>query len=139
MNEQSVRTVGWARSLPMGQGVKAARDWAQEHLNSLGWDETAPDTAHAVLLTVSELVTNAHVHARTDAQLVMSWDTRCLHISVHDGSTALPTPREPDDERVGGRGMFLVDVLADTWEARPCPHGKTVTACFRAPEGATAV
>ncbi len=71
--------------------------------------------------------------AGTDAQLVMSWDTRCLHISVHDGSASLPTPREPSEERVGGRGMLLVDVLADTWEARPCPHGKTVTACFRAP------
>ncbi|MFI9316006.1 ATP-binding protein [Streptomyces althioticus] len=139
MNESSVRTVGWARSLPMGQGAKAARDWAQEHLASLGWDETAPETVHSVLLTVSELVTNAHVHAGTDAQLVMAWDTRCLHISVHDGSASLPTPREPSEERVGGRGMLLVDVLADTWEARPCPHGKTVTACFRAPEAAAAV
>jgi hypothetical protein len=31
--------------------------------------------------------------------------------------------------------MFLVDALADSWEARPCPHGKTVTACFRLPDG----
>ncbi|MFF5160190.1 ATP-binding protein [Streptomyces sp. NPDC000348] len=136
MNESSVRTVGWARSLPMDHGVKAARDWAREHLVSLGWDETAPETADAVLLTVSELVTNAHVHARSSAQLVMSWDNSCLHISVHDRSATLPAPREPSTERAGGRGMFLVDALADTWEARPCPHGKTVTACFRAPKDA---
>ncbi|WP_217132608.1 ATP-binding protein [Streptomyces sp. AC558_RSS880] len=136
MNESSVRTVGWARSLPMDRGVKAARDWAREHLVALGWDTTAPETADDVLLAVSELVTNAHVHARSSAQLVMSWDSRCLHISVHDRSATLPAPREPSAERVGGRGMLLVDALADTWEARPCPHGKTVTACFRLPEGA---
>ncbi|MEW2076232.1 ATP-binding protein [Streptomyces sp. NPDC017966] len=135
MNESSVRTVGWARSLPMDRGVKAARDWAREHLVALGWDTTAPETADDVLLAVSELVTNAHVHARSSAQLVMSWDSRCLHISVHDRSATLPAPREPSAERVGGRGMLLVDALADTWEARPCPHGKTVTACFRLPEG----
>jgi hypothetical protein len=29
--------------------------------------------------------------------------------------------------------MFLVDALADEWEARPCTDGKTVTACFRPP------
>lgn len=136
MNESSVRTVGWARSLPMDRGVKAARDWAHEHLVALGWDTAAPETADDVLLTVSELVTNAHVHARSSAQLVMSWDSRCLHVSVHDRSATLPAPREPSAERVGGRGMLLVDALADTWEARPCPHGKTVTACFRLPEGA---
>ncbi|GGV73125.1 ATP-binding protein [Streptomyces griseoloalbus] len=133
MNESSVRAVGWARSLPMDRGVKAARDWAREHLDTLGWTTTAPETANSVLLTVSELVTNAHVHARSNAQLTMTWDDRCLHISVHDTSATLPAPREPSTERVGGRGMFLVDALADAWEARPCPHGKTVTACFRVP------
>ncbi|MGW3320544.1 ATP-binding protein [Streptomyces fungicidicus] len=136
MKEQSVRTVGWARSLPMDRGVKEARDWAREHLVSLGWDSTAPDTADDVLLTVSELVTNAHVHAGSSAQLVMSWDGSCLHVSVHDRSADLPAPRVPSTEGLGGRGMLLVDALADTWEARPCPHGKTVTACFRLPAGA---
>ncbi|MCZ9341968.1 ATP-binding protein, partial [Streptomyces sp. TRM76130] len=32
MDESSVRAVGWARSLPMNTGPKAARDWAREHL-----------------------------------------------------------------------------------------------------------
>ncbi|GAA2447436.1 hypothetical protein GCM10010421_44110 [Streptomyces glaucus] len=125
--------MGWARSLPLDTEVKAARDWAREHLDALGWTTSAPETVDAVLLTVSELVTNAHFHARSNAQLILTWDDRCLHISVHDTSTTLPSPRTPSTERVGGRGMFLVDALADTWETRPCPHGKTVTACFRGP------
>ncbi|MFI6208048.1 ATP-binding protein [Streptomyces sp. NPDC051041] len=133
MDRTSLRAVGWARSLPLDTEVKAARDWAREHLDALGWTTSAPETVDAVLLTVSELVTNAHAHARSNAQLILTWDDRCLHISVHDTSTTLPSPRTPSTERVGGRGMFLVDALADTWETRPCPHGKTVTACFRGP------
>lgn len=133
MEGSSLRAVGWARSLPMSSEVKAARDWARDHLRTLGWTASAPQTVHAVLLTVSELVTNAHVHAHSSAQLVMTWDEQCLHISVHDGSSDPPTPRTASTERLGGRGMFLVDALADEWEFRPCRHGKSVIACFRSP------
>ncbi|MEU6476439.1 ATP-binding protein [Streptomyces sp. NPDC047017] len=131
MDETSLRAVGWARSLPLDSEVKAARDWARAHLERLGWTKEAPETVDAVLLTVSELVTNAHVHAHSSAQLVLTWDKRCLHIAVHDSSSQVPAPREPSAERLGGRGMLLVDALADDWETRPCPHGKTVIACFR--------
>ncbi|MCF3961893.1 ATP-binding protein [Streptomyces fuscigenes] len=133
MRESEVRAVGWARSLPLNTGVRETRHWARNHLESLGWTHSAPDTVDAVLLTVSELVTNAHVHARSSAQIVLTWDTSCLHVSVHDASSQLPYSKEPSDERIGGRGMFLVDALADSWEARPCPNGKTVVACFRPP------
>lgn len=133
MSGSSVKAVGWARSLPLNSGVKAARDWARAHLDSLGWTDDAPQTADAVLLTISELVTNAHVHAHSSAQLVLTWDTRCLHVAVHDASSELPTPRPPSVEHVGGRGMLLVDALADEWQARACPDGKIVHACFRPP------
>lgn len=131
MGDSSVRAVGWARSLPIDSSVKTARDWARERLRSLGWSTQAPDTVDAVLLTVSELVTNAQMHAHSDAQLVMTWDNQCLHVTVHDVSPALPTPRPPSEDRIGGRGIFLVDALADSWQARRCPYGKSVTACFR--------
>ncbi|MEU5595189.1 ATP-binding protein [Streptomyces sp. NPDC020298] len=136
MSDSSLRAVGWARSLPLDSSVKTARDWARGHLRSLGWTESAPDTVDDVLLTISELVTNAHVHARSAAHLVLTWDSRCLHVSVHDSSPLLPTPRPPSAERTGGRGMLLIDALADTWQARPCPDGKIVHACFRPPAAA---
>ncbi|WP_425583546.1 ATP-binding protein [Streptomyces macrosporus] len=132
-----MRAVGWARSIPVASEVRAARQWAREHLESLGWTTTAPETVDAVLLTVSELVTNAHVHAHSTAQLVLVWDDRCLHVCVHDSSANLPAPRSPSTERTSGRGMFLVDALADTWEAHPCTDGKTVIACFRPPDRPT--
>ncbi|QWB28299.1 ATP-binding protein [Streptomyces koelreuteriae] len=117
----------------MSSGPKAARDWAREHLETLAWSRSTSRTVDDVLLAISELVTNAHVHAHSSARLVMTWDGQCLHTTVHDDDTALPTPREPSRDRLGGRGMFLVEALADDWEARPCPYGKSVTACFRLP------
>lgn len=133
MSESTLRAVGWARSLPLHSDVKTARDWTRDHLRALGWTTSAPQTVDAVLLTVSELVTNAHRHAHSNAQLVMTWDERCLHVAVHDASATLPTPQPPSTERAGGRGLFLVDALADSWEAHRCPDGKAVIACFRSP------
>ncbi|MGW3291400.1 ATP-binding protein [Streptomyces sp. NPDC001002] len=137
MDGSSLRAVGWARTLPLNSEVKTARDWARAHLEARGWTAAAPQTVDAVLLAVSELVTNAHRHAHSSAQLVMICDDQCLHVSVHDKSGELPVPREADTESLGGRGMLLVDAVADTWEAHSCPHGKSVSACFRVP-GATA-
>ncbi|MDQ0401567.1 ATP-binding protein [Streptomyces sp. NBC_01723] len=133
MSESSLRAVGWAKSLPLTSDVRTARDWVRGHLRKMRWTATAPETVDAVLLTVSELVTNAQVHARSSAQLMMTWDEHCLHIAVHDSSGELPLARAASPDRLGGRGMFLVEALADDWEARPCPDGKTVIACFRPP------
>ncbi|MFJ7629236.1 ATP-binding protein [Streptomyces sp. NPDC097595] len=130
---ESLRAVGWARSLPLHSEVRKAREWARDHLMTLPWAGDASEVVDDVLLTVSELVTNAHVHADSSAQLVMTWDEHCLHVAVHDSSTTLPTPRPPSPDRPGGRGMFLVDALADDWEAHPCADGKMVIACFRPP------
>ncbi|WP_329172113.1 ATP-binding protein [Streptomyces sp. NBC_01477] len=132
-----IRATGWARSLPLSSEIRTAREWTRQHLNTLGWTTRAPETVDDILLTVSELVTNAHRHARSSAQLVLTWDGTCLHVSVHDSSPELPRPRAPSPDALGGRGMQLIDALADTWQSRPCPNGKTVTACFRPPKAAT--
>ncbi|AEY90601.1 MULTISPECIES: ATP-binding protein [Streptomyces] len=135
--DSSVRAVGWARSLPVSSGVKVARDWTRAHLAALGWAEKAPDLVDSVLLTVSELVTNAHVHARSTAQLILTWDQACLHVTVHDASPRLPEQRDPGTGALGGRGLLLVDALADTVEVHRCPYGKDVTACFQPPSPST--
>ncbi|MCX5384456.1 ATP-binding protein [Streptomyces sp. NBC_00083] len=131
--DSSLRAVGWARSLPLSSSVKEARDWTRDHLRTLEWAHRSPDVTDAVLLTVSELVTNAHVHARSAAQLILTWDEQCLHVTVHDASPRLPEPRDPDREALGGRGLLLIDALADEWHVYPCPRGKNVTACFQPP------
>ncbi|MFF2521057.1 ATP-binding protein [Streptomyces liangshanensis] len=134
-DDTSLRAVGWARSFPVSGGVRAGRIWARGHLDSLGWCTDAPDTVDSVLLTVSELITNAHVHARSTAQLVLTWDSVCLHVSVHDSGQGTPVAREAGDSEPSGRGLAIVNALADSCETRNRADGKTVIACFHPPGG----
>ncbi|MFV0126706.1 ATP-binding protein [Streptomyces sp. HMX112] len=135
MTDMSMKAMGWARSFPVSGGVREGRRWAREHLEALGWTRETPDTVDDVLLTVSELITNAHVHAHSDAQLILTWDSRCLHVSVHDSGAGLPAPRTPDTTSPGGRGLALIDALADDWHTHTQPDGKTITACFTPSRG----
>ncbi|MFD9412091.1 ATP-binding protein [Streptomyces sp. NPDC059989] len=134
----SVKAVGWARSFPIAEGVRAARQWTAGHLASLPWNRSAPDTVSSVLLCVSELVTNAHRHALGTAHLVLTWDGRCLHVSVADADPHLPSPRpcNADANATSGRGLGIVDALADSLDVHACHGGKAITACFRPAGGA---
>ncbi|MFI6862873.1 ATP-binding protein [Streptomyces sp. NPDC050421] len=131
--DTSLRAVGWAQSFPVSHGVRAGRRWTRGHLVSLAWTESAPETVDAILLSVSELITNAHVHAHSDAQLVLTWDSHCLHVSVHDSDPLLPAEQPEDLTTTGGRGLAIVDALADGWTTHPQASGKTVVACFVPP------
>ncbi|MFE2328592.1 ATP-binding protein [Streptomyces sp. NPDC059385] len=131
MTTLAVKAVGWARAFPVSEGVRAARRWTARHLASLPWSDSAPDTAHSVLLSVSELVTNAHLHAASTAALVLTWDGSCLHVSVADSDPRLPGPRTPESDATGGRGLGIVATLADSWDVHAVHGGKAITACFR--------
>ncbi|WP_199923708.1 ATP-binding protein [Streptomyces cellulosae] len=131
----AVKAMGWAHSFPVSGGVRAGRQWTRRQLESLPWTAAEPETVDAVVLTVSELLTNAHIHAHSDAHLVLTWDGDCLHVSVHDEDPTMPRQRTPQEGEASGRGVGIVRMLADEWEMKCQRHGKTVTACFR-PAGA---
>ncbi|WP_331770027.1 ATP-binding protein [Embleya sp. NBC_00888] len=130
---EAMRAKGWARAFPVETGVGAGRRWARERLAMLEWTEDAPETVDAILLVVTELVTNTHLHAHTRAHVVISWDGHCLHVHVCDDDPTLPTPRTPDTLTPGGRGLALVDAVTDDWNIHPHRHGKTIDTCFRPP------
>ncbi len=130
-SDVAVKAMGWAHSFPVAQGVRAGRQWTRDHLASLPWTADEPDTADAVVLAVSELLTNAHIHAHSDASLVLTWDGECLHVSVHDEDPTLPRQRDPEPGETSGRGVGIVRALADDLGTTCQRHGKTVTACFR--------
>ena len=83
--------------------------------------------AWQVELVVTELATNAVRHARTLFTVAMTWDGRRLRIEVSD---AHPVPPEPRDEiphdATGGRGLLLIEQLADRWGYDPHDRGKTI-------------
>jgi anti-sigma regulatory factor (Ser/Thr protein kinase) len=78
-------------------------------------------------LVVSELTTNAVVHANAAPTVIASFDDGRLRIEVHDHD---PTPPQlsarPDAE--GGWGLLLVAAAADGWGWIATPSGKQVWA-----------
>ncbi|MFI2235789.1 PAS domain S-box protein [Streptomyces chrestomyceticus] len=88
------------------------------------WGLTA--LADTALLLSSELLTNAVRHARGPLTLRVWYSARELGVEVVDGSTPRPRARLADTAEENGRGLMLVEALADAWGARPGAAGKTV-------------
>ena len=86
----------------------AARQEIFEFLSNRASEEATS----AALLVVTELVTNAVVHAGGAIELRTTLDGERLRIEVVDSSSAPPRLRDPGD---GGRGLRIVDELATDW------------------------
>jgi anti-sigma regulatory factor (Ser/Thr protein kinase) len=112
--------------------VGKARRLLHQELAALGAADlgnsgfVAPDLVDAAGLLVSELVTNAVVHARTDVTLHVTVRRGVLRIEVTDGSPVVPTPRRPSGLTGTGRGLQLVDRLSDRWGVDKARKGKTI-------------
>jgi anti-anti-sigma regulatory factor/anti-sigma regulatory factor (Ser/Thr protein kinase) len=97
----------------------------------LYWQLALPDEtllARAVLLA-NQLVTNAVVHAHTDIRLRLELRGNRLHIGVRDGDPRLLRLVTPAPEAEGGRGLWLVETLAQAWGVHPHPSGGKVVWC----------
>lgn len=84
----------------------------------------------AVVLAVSELVANAVLHADAtpgDIELRLEARDGTLHIEVEDGDPRPPVVGPAVAERDRGRGLLIVDRLAERWGWTPVPdNGKAV-------------
>ena len=79
-----------------------------------------------VMLLVTELVTNAVVHARSPVRVQVLVTDHQVRVDVHDDAPQLPVRGRASQEALGGRGLLLLDRLADRWGATPALPGKTV-------------
>ncbi|WP_190084530.1 ATP-binding protein [Streptomyces longisporoflavus] len=121
---------------PHPASVSLARLRVHDHLAAWGHKEESAALDDAVLL-VSELVTNAVCHGRVQerefevAVTVLS-DGDCF-IEVSDESPASPQLREMGPLEESGRGLRLLDNIAEAWGVwQRGRHGKTVWALVRA-------
>lgn len=78
------------------------------------------------LQLISELATNAVIHARTEFTVELSRDGNLLRVCVHDGSTAAPGVRHYGSDSTTGRGMRLVDSMSTCWGVERADDGKTI-------------
>ncbi|MGX1301280.1 hypothetical protein RKD35_002768 [Streptomyces albogriseolus] len=115
--------------------VPLARDFTRQALYDWGWLPAATADRRAaaedVLLVVSELVTNACLHAEGPDLLTITCDRKVIRLEVTDRGTGQPSPRTPHRAgRPGGHGMFIVQRLCLDWGVQRTPDvaGKTVWA-----------
>ena len=79
-------------------------------------------------LVVSELASNAVLHAGTPFAVSLRYTGSAVRISVRDGSRTHPVLRNGGPASLSGRGLHLVAAMAETWGVDAGPDGKTVWA-----------
>jgi PAS domain S-box-containing protein len=84
------------------------------------------DLVETAELLVSEIVTNALVHAGTPIEVAFSFVDGGLRVEVTDGSPHAPTLRGYGPSAGTGRGLMLLDEMVDEWGVVPDHPGKTV-------------
>lgn len=110
---------------PVTASVPLARHLTVDVLRVWGASHDLDDAA----LLVSELVSNVVDHARTEASLALELDLsgEWLRIAIADGSAVRPVVRAlRHDEQPRGRGLQLVEAIADRWGAEDHLDGKRV-------------
>ncbi|MFF9126563.1 SpoIIE family protein phosphatase [Streptomyces sp. NPDC014889] len=106
------------------RGVQRARLFLREWLSA--WYIEALDDDAQLLL--SEVVTNALVHADSDVDLRVRRYPHHLRVEVRDSDPhpAINVGSPGEDQAEGGRGMMIVSALASAWGNSPSGRGKTV-------------
>jgi anti-sigma regulatory factor (Ser/Thr protein kinase) len=104
--------------------VAEARRFVRDAIGDL------PVRDEAVLL-VSELSTNALMHTASGNggkfEVTVGLRRRSVRVEVSDGSAnATPAAQRPDVLSEDGRGLSLVEVVADRWGCEGDEHGRTV-------------
>jgi anti-sigma regulatory factor (Ser/Thr protein kinase) len=106
------------------RSVPVARHLVRLVLRSWGLNETA-DTAEIV---AAELTTNAIVASAAAGHPLVRLRVTCrawsVLVAVWDASPGLPEPRRDGPaDALGGRGLVLIDALADRWGWDPAEDG----------------
>ncbi|MFF3084763.1 SpoIIE family protein phosphatase [Streptomyces nojiriensis] len=102
----------------------------RQQIRELLHDWSDPDQVDSAVLMVSEMVTNVLTHTDGDALLVAEavgeLGARRLRVEVADGSDELPHKRQPGELSSSGRGVLLMEMLADAWGVDPRGEGKSI-------------
>ncbi len=113
-----------ARFPPQRASVAAARQFVTDILIAAG----ATSVLDEARLLISELATNAVVHAATDFSVSVHISAGRVYVEVRDGDATVIDVDGPEPELLmtGGRGLRIVGRLAGSWGSRVEDHGKVV-------------
>ena len=107
---------------PSRSSVPAARHFTTDAIDDLGGSSHLEDAE----LLVSELATNAVIHAGTPMRLSVLRHGPHVRVEVRDDDPRRPGGNLPDPLAVGGRGIPLVKRLSWAWGVNGNDRGKTV-------------
>lgn len=110
--------------------VGKARRFVRAALQEWG----ATDVEWTAAQVVSELATNAVLHARSAYRVELAYDGDALTVRVSDASSRGVMPRRFSDVSTTGRGLGLVASLASEWGVDPGAEGKAVWCLLRPAE-----
>lgn len=107
------------------QGLSEARSIVRQALRDWGLAGLADDAE----LVTGELLVNVLLHTEGGAVLtleVLPEPVRRIRLSVQDRSSVWPRRREPGETSTSGRGLLLLDAIAERWGVEPRGEGKAV-------------
>jgi DNA-binding NarL/FixJ family response regulator len=129
---EMLEDIGQQRSgssaLQLPADIASARE-ARTFTRNLLDEWQVPEVIEDALLVVSEMVTNAVVHAHSACELRVSLSPMVVRVEVADRGRGTPEPMPPSATRSSGRGLHLIDALTAAWGVEPSADGgKTVWA-----------
>ena len=101
--------------------VKLARSFVQEVLDGLD-----PEAQEVAVLLTSELGSNAVRHAASDFTVAVGVGDDEVRVTVTDHSGGDPIRRSPGPLATSGRGILIVEALAERWGVDPIDGGGKV-------------
>jgi anti-sigma regulatory factor (Ser/Thr protein kinase) len=103
------------------ESVAGARRFVRDVLS-----EEPRETVEAAELMASELATNSVRHAHSDFELAIHRSRDEIRVEVSDHGQGQPVLRSPTPREQSGRGLRIVQELAEDWGITPSPNGKLV-------------
>ena len=133
---------------PLGRGTSqlhlpatpGAAALARRHVGEACHAWTLDHLTDPAQLIITELVSNAVLHAGTPVDVTITRRRRFLHLAVRDADPTPPRLRQIDPAAAErGRGLRLIDAYAAGWGSLTGPRSKIVWATLRvvSPVGAT--